>query len=283
MYRNPVSKDKIFVEVRLHEGPPRIFLIDTGSSLSVVSRDVALELGLKLQPRSSTLVGVAGRTGWIAATLPEVRLGRFLLTDQEVAVGVKGIPSHVGLVPMDGVLGNDVLRHFQVEVDYPGQTLRLSRPGEQAHPEHAVPLYFDGQHPKAQVRITARNSAGHTVDQSALLDVDTGATSLLLMGPSTRGLEAVSVPTATRLQGVGSTSPIDIEARDLSIVSAELGGRRVDGSFQAQWIGAEQPPHRAAERMPGLLGHQILKGHRVFIDYPAKRFALTESTGSIPE
>ena len=88
LYRNPVVQDKLFVEVRLHDGTPRLFLLDTGSSLSMVSRAVALELGIQLQPRTSTLVGVAGATSWVGGTLPEVRLGRFTLRDQAVAVGV---------------------------------------------------------------------------------------------------------------------------------------------------------------------------------------------------
>jgi len=247
----------------------------------MVSRDLALELGVKLEPRSSTLVGMAGSTSWIGATIPELRLGRFKLPEQQVAVGVKGIPTHVGLVPLDGILGNDVLKHFQVELDYPGQSITLHRPDTITHPDSVVPLFFDGQHPKVQVQLTARNAEGRTVHQPALLDIDTGATGLILMGPSTRGLKSVATSSTTSLSGVGSSSPVSVDSRAVPIVSAQFGGQRVERPVQARWLGADRASHRVAEQMPGLLGYDLLRDSKILIDYPAKRLAVVHSPAGV--
>ena len=70
LYRNPTSKDKIFVEARLADGKPRLFLVDTGSSLSTVSKDLAIELQLAVTPRPGQIVGIGGSTQWMGAVLP---------------------------------------------------------------------------------------------------------------------------------------------------------------------------------------------------------------------
>ena len=277
VYRNPVAADKLFVEVRLHDGIPRLFLLDTGSALSMVSRDVALELGVPLRPRSSTLVGIAGATSWVGTTIPELRIGRISLREQDVAVGIKGVPTHVGLVPMDGILGNDVLKHFRVELDYPAQSMTLARDPAKASDDVSVPLFFDGQHAKVQVQLTARNDEGRTVHQPALLDLDTGATGLILMGPSSRGLKDVAGPGRKAFSGAGAAGPVDLDARGVPVVTTQVGGLRIERPVLAQWVASERPTHRVAEQMPGLLGYEILRNHRLMIDYPSKRFALRPS------
>ena len=281
VYRNPVSADKLFVEVRLHDGTPRLFLLDTGSALSMVSRDVALELGVPLRPRSSTLVGIAGATSWVGTTLPELRIGRLSLREQDVAVGIKGVPTHVGLVPLDGILGNDVLKHFRVELDYPAQSMTLARDDESGGDGVSVPLFFDGQHAKVQVQLTARNEEGRTVHQPALLDLDTGATGLVLMGPSSRGLKDVAGPGQKRFSGAGSNGPVDLDARGVPVVTTQVGGLRIERPVEAQWVASTRPTHRVAEQMPGLLGYELLRSHRLVIDYPKKRFALRPSQEAV--
>ena len=282
LYTNPVTRDKVFVEVTVEGGRPLLFLLDTGSSLSAISRDLALELGLRLSPMNSQLVGVGGSTPWVGANLSSLRLGRMEVGPLDVAVGVKGVPTHVGLVPLDGILGVDVLHRFQVEVDYPGQQLRLWRPGTLQDPDQSVPLFFDGQHPKAQARVVARSSSGQTVEQPALLDIDTGATGILLLGPSTRGLERVASEESVMINGVGSEPGNGPSARVVPVVSTALGGVQVEQKVQAQWITDSGSGIRASEQMPGLIGHAILRSYNVIIDFPAKRFALVKAVSDRP-
>ena len=45
---------------------------------------------------------------------------------------------------------------------------------------------------------------------------------------------------------------------------------------EARWIGAERPTHRVAEQMPGLLGYELMCEFWVFLDYPAKRLAVSK-------
>ena len=129
LYRNPAAQNKIFVEARLPDGSPRLFLVDTGSGLTVISHAVALELNLPVSPGPGQLLGVGGASRWMGSLLPSLQIGGFTVSDVPVAVGVSGIPTHVGVVPLAGIIGSDVLGQFQVVIDYPANRMQLARPG----------------------------------------------------------------------------------------------------------------------------------------------------------
>ena len=259
-----------------------MFLVDTGSSLSVLSRSVALELDLALEPKAGSLVGIGGSTRWSGARLDSLRIGPYTVRNLDVAVGVTGVPTQVGIVPLAGIIGNDVLGQFELTVDYPGGTMQLARPGESAIPETAVALFFNGQHAFVKTTLTARNASGLTVKQPVLLEVDTGARGVLLRGASHHRLEDASSQATDTLSGVGSPSPFTRPTLRVPVVELPIGGVVIDRGLTATWIDHNQQARRHAPEMPGLLGYAALKDYRVILDYPGKRFALIPSLQSEP-
>jgi tetratricopeptide (TPR) repeat protein len=280
LYRNPGSADKVFVEARLSDGVPRLFLVDTGAALSVVSQRVAIGLNLPIHRQAGQISGVGGTSEWLGSHIKILRLGKFSMTDIPVAVGVTGIPTQVGLVPLDGIIGSDILGQFQVELDYPAQTLTLSRPGETKPPPHAVPLFFNGQHPLTRTTLTARNSEGLTVDQPVMLEVDTGARGLLLIGNAKGELDKVATRGLEPITGVGSANVIQRqETRRVPVIRLPVGGQVITRPQTARWIQFDATPSRHTPQLQGLLGYQAMKNHRLLLDYPDKRFALSPSRG----
>jgi len=282
LFRNPASRDKIFVEVRLEDGNPHLFLVDTGSSLTAISSTVAVEANLPIAPRPGQIVGIGGSTRWMGSILPTFKIGPYVLSDLPVAVGVPGIPTHVGMVPLAGIIGNDVLGQFQTIVDYPGNRLELSRPGVVSAPAHATAMFFNGQHPIVQTTLTARNSSGVTVEQSALLEVDTGARGLMIMGGSDTKLSTVASEGLEPVTGVGAdrslpNSSLFRDTRRVAISRFTIGGQVMEGNYQAIWLDYKRPRRQHAPGMPGLAGYQVLKKHRVLLDYPARKLALMEA------
>ena len=49
-------------------------------------------------------------------------------------------------MPLAGILGVDVFRHFQVVLDYPARTLTLAAPDTLYTPDLAAPLTVTGRH-----------------------------------------------------------------------------------------------------------------------------------------
>lgn len=287
LYRSRFTDTKIFIEATLNGDKRCLFLLDTGSSLTVLSQEIADELGLVAQRKKGELIGVGGTTPWYGGNLSSLRIGPYTVSNLPVAIGVQGVPSNVGTVPLAGILGNDFLGQFQVAIDYPQNVIELGRPGTLAMPGHAVPLFFNGQHALTRTTLTARSPNGRTVEQPALLEIDTGARGILLFGGTEGPLETVTTEGVEPLAGVGTDSALPLSGllrttRRVPVVRFPIGGTIIDDPQTAVWIDYSAPHRRHSAGMPGLLGHRALKDHRVMIDYPGKRFALVDSVESAP-
>ncbi len=111
------------VAVRFAGGHPRSFVVDTGSSQSVVATSVAREAGLAatdLAQRQATVCSVItvplAQTG--AWSVPGQPLQRQLIDETDFG--------SIGLVGIDGLLGSDQLTRFGwVVFDYAGGRLVL--------------------------------------------------------------------------------------------------------------------------------------------------------------
>ncbi|MAY80374.1 MAG: hypothetical protein CL930_06260 [Deltaproteobacteria bacterium] len=287
LYRSRFTDTKIFIEATVNGDDRYLFLVDTGSSLTVLNQGIADELGLVSVRKPGELVGIGGSSPWYSANVERLRIGPYSINNLPVAVGVQGVPDDVGSVPLAGIIGNDVLGRFQVAIDYPGNTIQLARPNTIVLPEHAVPLFFNGQHALTRTTLTARSESGRTVEQPALLEIDTGARGLLLFGGTNGALGTVATEGVEPLAGIGTNTSLPLNGllrttRRVPIVRFPVGGKIIEQAQPAIWIDYSTPNRRHAAGMPGLLGYRALKDHKVIIDYPSKRFALDESTNVQP-
>lgn len=270
--------DKVHVQVDIGLGRPALFLVDTGASVSVVTREVVDELKLEPVEQAGLLEGLGGAMRWSAVTLPVVRLGDVVLHDVQAAADIRGMPATMGAVPLDGILGNNVWRHFVVTVDYPADRLELATPGAVEVPPTAAPMLFDGLHCYGFADLQA-SGQGETVRTQLLLALDTGARGVLLSGNTGNAFSRVATEGEEPIFGIGSGEDLPAtgfmhRTRRVDLDSVTLGGVTVEDPGEAQWIGFEgQIPVGPAD-MPGLIGHTILSGWRAVFDYPGNRFAL---------
>ena len=96
-------------------------LVDTGSDAGLLTEEGAARLGLfRRDPGRRTLVLGTGGTGRTVPNVlyPDLRLGRLRLPGGSMPLGpLPGLP--VVTPPVAGLLGADVLQHFDVELDLP--------------------------------------------------------------------------------------------------------------------------------------------------------------------
>lgn len=154
------------------DGRAARMLIDTGAARSVITRSAVLRLGLQPDPWVGTTLRGAGDVleHHANALVREARLGGVMLMQRNPADGLSLSVTGSDLAGLDGLLGNDVLRHATLYLDMQRSRLLLLPPTQQV--QGGVPLARLGENLLlAPVRLD-----GH--DLVAL--IDTGASASLL-------------------------------------------------------------------------------------------------------
>jgi hypothetical protein len=115
------------------------FWLDTGSSMTIVSSDVANELGL--QPLSSDTLQIVtsiGRVAALPALLSRLDIGpvtvrnatAMIVSDEGMRIPGSARSDLPKPIRIDGIVGFDIIRRLDLEVDYVDETLRVRNPAE---------------------------------------------------------------------------------------------------------------------------------------------------------
>lgn len=121
---NP-AKPLILVDVHANGRGPFQFAIDTGTSTTAITPELAKQLGVEISP-----VG-AGTTGgapidFHAGSLQSFQLGGAKIDNMDVVVAdfFTMLNAAIG-AKLDGIVGYNFLRAYKVVIDYPGENLTL--------------------------------------------------------------------------------------------------------------------------------------------------------------
>jgi tetratricopeptide (TPR) repeat protein len=138
-----------------------------------------------------------------------------------------------------------------------------------------------------ETAITAGDPAGMDDSppgtRSLFLELDTGARGILLSGPQSDAFRDISTVGEEPIFGIGASDDVPVSAfyrhtRHVPILSIALGGAVIDSVNTATWINYGQGPQVGPSDLKGLIGHSVLAGHKLLIDYPNRRLALVQST-----
>jgi hypothetical protein len=144
------------------------FILDTGSSPSILNASVATRLGLRSTPSQTTALGTIVPVQ--AAALPELVLGPLRVRGLPILVKDLSQLERDSGVPIAGILGLDVLSKASFRLDYDAGELQF---GEISH--DGIPVHFDA---RAGIAV-ADVKIG---DKAVRLLVDTGSEILVLLG-----------------------------------------------------------------------------------------------------
>lgn len=160
------------ITVRIN-GHPHEFWLDTGASMTLLSGDVAVETGARLASTDTLALGVvSGHVAARAILIDSLAIGS--VTARGIAAAVVN-PDVLRLdhrvsngmsrdVPIDGVIGTDLLRHMDIVIDAGASTITIRRPKADARAVRN--LYWVGF---PVVRLVTRDGV------PALFGLDTGA------------------------------------------------------------------------------------------------------------
>ena len=119
------AKPLLLIDVHLNGRGPFQFAIDTGTSTTAITRQLAKELGIASSPiGAGTTAGAQVDVG--AGNIESFQLGGAKIDNMPVMVAdfFTMLNAAIG-AKLDGIVGYNFLRNYKVVIDYPGETLTL--------------------------------------------------------------------------------------------------------------------------------------------------------------
>jgi hypothetical protein len=244
----------------LVNGRPRLFWLDTGSSFTMLSSDVASAAGIApLTQDTLEIVTTTGRVTARAGMLDSLHVGAVRFENHPAMIVDAGmlrlsVPSGPGeskIIVIDGIVGFDAIRRMDVEIDYAHDRVTLRQPARRAGPAERN-LFWIG-YPLVRLRSTTGRLVHFGLDTGA---DETFATRTIL--------EKVRAPRLIkderRLEGLGGVATVRVEMIPETRLS--LGGHAI--RFRNLMV---VPPRRTTFiNLDGVLGTNAWTGARLRID-----------------
>jgi hypothetical protein len=248
------------------DGEPARFLVDTGG-MNLLTPAAAKKFGLNGEGKMA-VSGAGEQPQNVAfARGKQVRIGAATLANPVFYVIDLGNLPQIEGTPIDGLVGYEMFRRFDVQIDYAKKTLTISDPRNFVSPPGATVLDFKlaGTNPKISATLDGMPVA---------LTVDTGSRdSLTMSSPFVRAHSLVkkyaASPEAVIGWGVGGAA----RGRPARFGALQLGDLNIEGIAGNLFVGdkgAFSDPDIA-----GNLGGGVLRRFTVAFDYANRKMYLT--------
>lgn len=225
------------------------FVLDTGTTYTIIDRKLAKRLGLTRQP--SQLLNVDRAVRVQGAAVPDLEFGPIQLHNLAVIIADLGYFASYA-THVDAVIGLDILRRSNFTVDYAAKEVYF---GTTAQGAFGVPMTAD------PVCLTVPVEIG---DRSFRLLVDTGVKELVLYEARTRS----RIP-ALRINGeaYGLSVEGSLPSKIVSLPSTQIGPTEIERTAFL----VNGPDKNALPGVDGYLGTAALKARRISFDFSAGR------------
>lgn len=256
-------------------GKPVKVLIDTGSTLSMISQSAAKTMGLAItRLRGVTLYGVGGQTDAYGTTVKSLQIGQLVANNINL-IGSKSLTDpNIAMI-----LGNDILSQFDVEFDLADHATRLFKP-EGCTADQLV--YWNKPYSLAPLLATDRDSPSirATVSlngQRVVAELNSGAgSSVVDITVANRVGVVIDSSVATQpARGIGE-APRQVtigEFKSFALGDEQIGHVRIEliklvADMQTTDLGSDT---RIARSINGdtepmmLIGQDFLRAHRVLV------------------
>jgi predicted aspartyl protease len=236
------------------------FWLDTGSSITVLSSEVAAAAGVPTISSDTLTIRTFGGTARVRpALVRRMDVGSIVLTNTPVIVIDASLmllkspaaPFSTASHYVDGIVGWDFIRQFDVLLDYDKGVIQLARPEREVASSGTQNLLWVGQ---PLVAVRTRN--GRTLH----LALDTGAQSTLLNASVLDKTSAVTTSLTTRVFGLARTG--SSSHRVIPELPLQVAGR----SLRLHNVIVYGPTYSGLIACDGILGNDIARFGRIHID-----------------
>ncbi|HEX8072359.1 MAG TPA: aspartyl protease family protein [Pyrinomonadaceae bacterium] len=262
-----LTQNLILVAARVNDSAPLWFIFDTGADSTVLDATQVERLKLAVRGRVTSSGGAGAATADLvpgtSVSLPGAAVDGLTVA----ALPLDSFASPLGR-RVDGVLGNDFIRHFVVEIDYAARRLSLYAPAQYRHTGARLPMTIEDGLPFVTASVTPPGRA----PLAGKFELDTGSTGALLLNtPFVRRhglLRAVAPTVTTRIGGVGGTAA----ARLGRVARAQLGPFALPRPVVR--LSLSRRGDYASARYDGLIGGDIFRRFKVVFDLAGRTLGL---------
>jgi hypothetical protein len=241
-------------------GRPYEFWLDTGASMTLLSASVAVEAKVYLAAPDTLALGViSGHIPARAVLIDSLGMGPITARGLGAAVVAPGmlrldrrvVQGRTESIPIDGVIGTDLLRYMDLVLDAGAGTITIRRP--RPNPRATRNLFWVGY---PVVKLVSKDG------RPVVLGLDTGAEGTF----ATRGLlrKAPHTPVATRRMTIGGLGPqrqqTEWVARDLALSDGDyaIALRNVPIAPDQRWTFVA---------FDGVIGSDVALASRLHLDF----------------
>lgn len=254
-------------------GKPKLFWLDTGSSMSIVASDVAAECGV--EPLVNDTLEVATTTGRVPArpaVIKQLQLGGISITNSAAMIVSSDLmqvrmgeaDATAAALKIDGIVGFDIISRLNIRIDYLNSTVSLAKSVKMPGRSPTRNLFWVGT---PIVRLIAPGGV------PIHLGLDTGAQETYA---TERILAKFRVPTflGERQHVGGFAGTKKFRGRFIRDIRLSLGGRNL--LFQKLLIFA--PASASVVNLDGVLGSDVGRTGIVLIDAANGVFSIETPT-----
>ena len=270
------------VQVTLNGTTIATFVVDTGTSTSVISQSLAKKLKLRLVPAvaddGKPFFFIEGREQSSMALLSGVNIGGLIFNNQEMVVAEeKAFVLHPGS-SYDGIIGMNMLRYVALLLDTRHHTFTFSYPGA-VESAALTKLKFTAPYvlPLADdkgVRWVQAQFSDHGVnaEERLMLDIGSNKTCVSSQMAKQLGLKAVD------------------QQQEINLFGNETVDTERVGEFHLGPLTLNDLPLTVFNRKmrtktlatPSVLGLDILSGYLVLMDFPGGKLYLQPYPSAVP-
>ena len=257
----------ILLPVHVNGNGPFDFILDTGAGTSLLSTELAKQLGVKIVG-SKEGHSAGGKVSVSLAKVDLLAVGETELHDADVGVVDLGHIAETVGAKIDGDLGYNFLKYFRVTIDYGRRQIRLEDPKR-------IESFARGA--KTEVPIRLANPAKPLILVDVYVNgrgpfqfaIDTGTSTTAITSELAKQLGIQTSPV-----GAGTTggSPVNFYAGSLQ--SFQLGGVKIEDMAVVVADFFTVLSLAVGAKLEGIIGYNFLRNYKVVIDYPGETLTL---------
>ena len=269
-----IASNKPFVQVSINGSPRQWFILDSGcAGTSVIARECAERAGLHGEGETETHLGAGAgvRVGVAAVHDVTLEVGGASMTSPELRIFPLAHVARFEGRRVDGLIGQDFLERYVVEIDYARGRIRILDPMRFVPPAggSSIPITLEDGLAVAEGAVTVRG--GDSIPCRLVIDTGVRAT-LVLYRPFAAAHRLLDAPGNLLNATVGGGAGGDTRGDIGRLAALRIGPSRFRDPvaiFSRDTVGVF-----ASSDMDGIIGGELLRRSKVTFDYPHRRIIL---------